>query len=283
MPCIDITIRYTPVITMLSGLVKFALSIVSIFLVVFPLGCLGLSDENNGGKSPSDFDYEIYELIERLNQLKPQHSTLYDLLGVKSSASPEEISRQFRRLSFAYHPDKTQGDFEAKKMFTLYSGASQVLKVPETRKRYEWILNEAPPWHRSQVYLIRKLQKRGEFRRSGKKEISASGFVVFAFGFLILAQLIVQWVRFLLNRYWIWSGHRALKSIPAQELRRMEKKAQRSDLTFLANVDSNYENLQASRAEPLSIPKPTDLFVFQLPLSILRMFFAKKGDKQKAT
>lgn len=256
---------------MLTGLVKFALSVVLIFLIAVPL-CLG----EGGTSSPSDFDYEIYELIDRLNKLTPKHSTLYDLLAVKSSASPEEISRQFRRLSFPFHPDKTQGDAKSTQMFNLFSGASQVLKVPESRKRYEWILNDAPPWHRSQVYLIRQLQKRSENRRNstGRKEISVVGLLAFMIGFLTLAQMLVQWTRFLINRYWIWSGLRALKSIPAQELRRMEKKAMRSDLTFLANVDANFENLQAARSQPLPIPKPTDLFVFKLPITLVTSLFA---------
>ena len=228
--------------------------------------------------NPSDFDYEIYELIDRLNKLKPEHSTLYDLFLVKPSATPEEISRQFRRLSFPYHPDKAQqGDMEAKKMFTLYSGASQVLKVPESRRRYEWILHEAPPWHRSQVYLIRQLQKRNNSengRSTGKQEISVSGLIAFLLGFLTLSQLLIQWTRFLLNRYWIWSGLRALKSIPPQELKRMEKKAMRSSLTFLSNVDANFEKLQAARSQPLPIPKPTDLFLFKLPINIFQGLFS---------
>jgi curved DNA-binding protein CbpA len=248
--------------------IKLALNILIFCLLPF--------FECSDSSKPSDFDYEIYELIDRLNKLKPQHSTLYDLLGVKPSASSEEISRQFRRLSFPYHPDKTQGDAEANKVFMLYSGASQVLKVPETRKRYEWILHEAPPWHRSQVYLIRQLQKRSEARagKSGQKEISIIGLIAFMFGSLTLAQLLIQWTRFLINRYWIWSGQRALKSIPAQELRRMEKKALRSDLTFLANVDSNFENLQAARAEPLPFPSPTDLFLFKIPLNLILLIIS---------
>lgn len=241
-------------------------------------------------RRPSDYDYEIYELIDRLNKLKPEHSTLYDLLGVKPSASSDEISRQFRRLSFPFHPDKTQGDLEAKKMFTLYSGASQVLKVPETRKRYEWILHEAPPWHRSQVYLIQKLQKRAAARGAGGEkmrgnEMSVLGLFAFITLSLTLAQLIIQWTRFLINRYWIWSGTRALKSIPSQELKRMEKKAQRSDLTFLAHVDANFVNLQAARSQPLPFPLPTDLFIFALPINlvkyILSPFLKKEESKEK--
>ena len=262
---------------MLTGLVKFALSILLILSIAIPL-CLG-QDGGGGGGVPADFDYEIYELIDRLNKLTPQHSTLYDLLGVKSSASPEEISRQFRRLSFPFHPDKTQGDAKSKEVFNLYSGASQVLKVPESRRRYEWILNEAPPWHRSQVYLIRQLQKRNENRRNstGQKEISVVGLIAFLIGSLTLAQMLIQWTRFLINRYWIWSGTRALKSIPSQELRRMEKKAMRSDLTFLANVDANFENLQAARSQPLPWPKPTDLFIFKLPIGLLASLFSRRN------
>ena len=257
---------------MLSGLVKFALSVFFIVSIVIPV-----SFAADGKGSPADFDYEIYELIDRLNKLTPQHSTLYDLLAVKSTASPEEISRQFRRLSFPFHPDKTQGDPKSNEKFNLYSGASQVLKVPESRRRYEWILNDAPPWHRSQVYLIRQLQRRSENRinSTGRKEISVTGLIAFLIGSLILAQMILQWTRFLINRYWIWSGTRALKSIPPQELRRMEKKAMRSDLTFLANVDSNFENLQAARTEPLPIPTPTDLFIFKLPMALLLFLFSR--------
>lgn len=264
---------------MLSGLVKFALSILFIILLASPL-CRG------EGGGPADYDYEIYELIDRLNKLTPQHSTLYDLLGVKSNASPEEISRQFRRLSFPFHPDKTQGDSKSTQMFNLYSGSSQVLKVPESRKRYEWILNDAPPWHRSQVYLIRQLQKRSEKRRNspgGRKEISLIGFFAFLISSLTLTQLIIQWTRFLLNRYWIWSGTRALKSIPPQELRRMEKKAMRSDLTFLSNVDANFENLQAARSQPLPFPKPTDLFIFKWPIGLLTAIvsiFSRRPQKE---
>lgn len=246
--------------------------------------------EGEQERKPSDYDYEIYELIDRLNKLKPQHSTLYDLLAVKPSATSEEISRQFRRLSFPYHPDKTQGDLEAKKMFTLYSGASQVLKVADTRKRYEWILHEAPPWHRSQVYLIKKLQKRSAFNSNGKpknggKEVSIVGLFAFITLSLTLAQLIIQWTRFLINRYWIWSGTRALKSIPPQELKRMEKKAQRSDLTFLAHVDDNFISLQAARSQPLPIPLPSDLFILALPINLIKMIlsplFKKPQPKEK--
>ena len=159
-------------------------------------------------------------------------------------------------------------------MFTLYSGASQVLKVPETRKRYEWILHEAPPWHRSQVYLIQKLQKRaaagGNDKYRGRNEVSVLGIFAFIALSLTLAQLVIQWTRFLVNRYWIWSGTRALKSIPSQELKRMEKKAQRSDLTFLAHVDANFVNLQAARSQPLPFPLPTDLFIFSLPINLIK-------------
>ena len=49
-----------------SGLVKFALSVLLILCCLAAPMCLA---QGTGG--PADFDYEIYELIDRLNKLTP--------------------------------------------------------------------------------------------------------------------------------------------------------------------------------------------------------------------
>ena len=41
----------------------------------------------------------------------------YKVLGVRKRASDREIKSAYRKLSKKYHPDKNQGDEEAKKLF----------------------------------------------------------------------------------------------------------------------------------------------------------------------
>lgn len=253
--------------------------LVGLFLFVLVVRVAGKRE----AESPADYDYEIYELIDRLNRLTPQHTTLYELLQVSPSATGDVVSRQFRRLSFSHHPDKSTAP-QAREMFTLYSGAAQVLKSEEMKARYEWLLHDAPPWHRSQVYFLHKLKRN---RRHGSQTVRAGpeltllGTSGLLLALLSIAQFILQWTRFLVNRYWIWSGSRALRSIPMKEVRRMEKKALRSDLTFLAYVDSNFESMAAARSQPLPVPRPTDLFVIALPLAAIRRLVSVCLPKRK--
>lgn len=239
------------------------------------------SDAEEESRTP-DYDYEIYELIDRMNKLTPAHATFYDLLQVSPASSADEVSRQFRRLASKYHPDKTS-DPKGQALFQLYAGASQVLKNEAQRSRYEWLINEAPAWHRSQVYMIQKLQKRRQRGSNGLgHELSLYGVSLFIVIALTITQLIVQWCRFAVNRYWIWSGNRALKAVPAKEMRRMEKKAMRNDLTYLAYVDSNFENMAAARAQPLPFPKPTDLFILAIPISIMKFIISLLPMRRKS-
>ena len=252
----------------LSSLIWFLVSFSSFF------GRSLASDSESGSREP-DYDYEIYELIDRMNKLTPAYSTFYELLQVTPSSSNDEVSRQFRRLAFQYHPDKNS-DSKAHALFKLYSGAAHVLKDEAQRARYEWILNEASPWHRSQVYMMHKLHRRRQRKSDGEfvPEISLYGILVFIVVALTATQLIVQWSRFAVNRYWIWSGNRGLKSIPAKEMRRMERKAMKNDLTYLAYLDSNFETMAAARTQPLAIPQPTDLFILALPLAIVNLIIS---------
>jgi len=61
----------------------------------------------------------------------------YGILGVKKSASAEEIRKAFRKLARKYHPDVNPGDKSAEEKFKILSEANDVLSDPKKRKIYD--------------------------------------------------------------------------------------------------------------------------------------------------
>ena len=61
----------------------------------------------------------------------------YDILGVKKSATAEEIKKAYRKLAVKYHPDKNQGDKQAEEKFKEVSRAYEILSDPAKRKQYD--------------------------------------------------------------------------------------------------------------------------------------------------
>ena len=58
-------------------------------------------------------------------------------LGVKKTASAEEIRKAFRKLARKYHPDVNPGDKSAEEKFKTISEANDVLSDPKKRKIYD--------------------------------------------------------------------------------------------------------------------------------------------------
>ena len=63
----------------------------------------------------------------------------YDILGVKKSASAEDIRKAFRKLARKYHPDVNPGDKSAEEKFKALSEANEVLSDPKKRKIYDQV------------------------------------------------------------------------------------------------------------------------------------------------
>jgi len=63
----------------------------------------------------------------------------YDLLGVKKSASADDIRKAFRKLARKYHPDVNPGDKTAEEKFKAISEANDVLSDPKKRKIYDQV------------------------------------------------------------------------------------------------------------------------------------------------
>jgi molecular chaperone DnaJ len=61
----------------------------------------------------------------------------YEVLGVKKSASEEDIRKAFRKLARKYHPDVNPGDKSAEEKFKSISEANDVLSDPKKRKIYD--------------------------------------------------------------------------------------------------------------------------------------------------
>ena len=66
-----------------------------------------------------------------------QTKDYYGVLGVKKSASAEDIRKAFRKLARKHHPDVNPGDKAAEEKFKQISEANDVLSDPKKRKLYD--------------------------------------------------------------------------------------------------------------------------------------------------
>jgi molecular chaperone DnaJ len=66
-----------------------------------------------------------------------QTKDYYGILGVKKTASADEIRKAFRKLARKYHPDVNPGDKKAEEKFKQMSEANDVLSDPKKRKIYD--------------------------------------------------------------------------------------------------------------------------------------------------
>src|SRR5271165_929883 len=63
----------------------------------------------------------------------------YAVLGVKKTATADEIRKAFRKLARKYHPDVNPGDKVAEERFKAMSEANDVLSDPKKRKIYDQV------------------------------------------------------------------------------------------------------------------------------------------------
>ena len=77
--------------------------------------------------------------MTRSNEL----ADLYELLGVQPGATPEEITRAYRRRARVLHPDAQPGQAREPARFRELEGAYRVLHDPARRAAYDQALRQA--------------------------------------------------------------------------------------------------------------------------------------------
>ena len=72
--------------------------------------------------------------------------TLYEILGIRRTATPEQITKAYRKIAVKFHPDVAKGDKdEAARKFREVQEAYDVLSDPERRKLYDETGSTVPP------------------------------------------------------------------------------------------------------------------------------------------
>jgi curved DNA-binding protein CbpA len=81
--------------------------------------------------------------------------TLYEILGIRRTATPEQITKAYRKLAVKYHPDVAKGDPEAAtKKFHEMQEAYDVLSDPERRKLYDETGSTVPPGRKQDAVML---------------------------------------------------------------------------------------------------------------------------------
>jgi hypothetical protein len=69
-----------------------------------------------------------------------QSKTFYEILGVKQTASEQEIKSAYRHLAKKHHPDLHSNNPQAEEQFKLIAAAYEALSDPYARSRYDYSL-----------------------------------------------------------------------------------------------------------------------------------------------
>lgn len=65
------------------------------------------------------------------------NKTPYEILGVTSTASADDIKNAYRKLAKKFHPDLNPGNKDAEKKFKEINGANELIGSPESRAKYD--------------------------------------------------------------------------------------------------------------------------------------------------
>jgi len=81
------------------------------------------------------------------------NKTYYDILQIKSTATPEAITASYRKLARQYHPDHNDSA-DATRVMQEINEAYDVLNDPQKREAYERFLKEGVPMSGTQLTQV---------------------------------------------------------------------------------------------------------------------------------
>src|SRR5690348_8751135 len=101
-----------------------------------------------------------------------EYRDYYKVLGVKKTATDEEIKKAYRRLARKYHPDVNPGDKAAEAHFKEINEAQEVLTDPEKRKKYDAL---GSGWNRTVLDAAAQARAGAAARQRARATTSAAG------------------------------------------------------------------------------------------------------------
>src|SRR5579875_1663497 len=111
-----------------------------------------------------------------------QSKDYYAILGVKKTASAEDIRKAFRKLARKYHPDVNPGDKKAEERFKEISEANDVLSDEKKRKVYDQLGFYSDSIDPAQAEAAARGGYGGDVYTGGRGAAGSQGGVPFDFG-----------------------------------------------------------------------------------------------------
>ncbi len=81
--------------------------------------------------------FDPAERARRRTMAATDKKDYYAVLGVKKTATADDVRKAFRKLARKYHPDVNPGDKKSEEKFKELSEANEVLSDPKKRKIYD--------------------------------------------------------------------------------------------------------------------------------------------------
>lgn len=205
-------------------------------------------------------DAEMYEMMDAVRK-HTGHQTFYDLLGVGSRATVQDVGSAFRRSAAAWHPDKSK-HAAAAEMYPVVSAVAQILRdVAEngSRAHYDWLLNDAPAWHRSTVYVRRLVTAKLHLRE----------VLLLVLIFTHVVQFVAMWSKYGVDRLVLWDARRTLAQMGDKEMKKMLRKISLRDLPASHFETDDCMHAYALTQRPIHVPSIRELLVVDVAMRVI--------------